>query len=491
MPQTHRPLTVVGVLFSMFVAAMEATVVGTAMPTVVEKLGGIEYYGWVGAVYMLASTVTMPLYGKLSDLYGRKPVMLAAMAVFLAGSMASGLSQTMVQLIAFRAVQGLGAGGVQPIAMTIVGDIFKPAERARIQGIFGAVWGLAAMSGPLLGGLIVRVLSWRWVFYINLPFGVVSAALLVAFFHEPVEKKDHTLDIAGTALLTAAVVGLLLGAGRIAPAVTLPLSAVLLAAFLWVEQRAREPVLSLALLRRRIMAVSSFGSAALGAVMSATVIYLPLYVQAVLAGTPTAAGVTVSPMLVGWPLASAIGGRLLARTGYQPLVRGGFVAVMVSSVALAFLLRHGASPVALGAAMFAMGAGMGFANTSLIIAVQESSTWEERGVATAGALFFRSIGGTVAVGALGAVLSAGLGGDVPAALLNRLVGPEHGRGLDPSILARLSAGLQGGLWRVFDAIALLSVAAMAAGVLFPKRRLARAEGPAVILSPSGQEEPHA
>jgi EmrB/QacA subfamily drug resistance transporter len=474
MRKTHRPFTVVGVLLAMFMAAMEATVVGTAMPTVVEKLGGIEYYGWVAAVYMLTATVTMPLYGKLSDLYGRKPIVMLAMAAFLAGSMASGLSQSMMQLIAFRALQGVGAGGLQPLAMTIVGDIFKPAERARIQGIFGAVWGVAAMSGPLLGGLLVAALSWRWVFYINVPFGILSALMLSAFFHEPVERKEHSLDVAGTALLAASIVALLLGTSRVAPAATLPLAAVLLAAFVAVERRAREPVLSLELLRRRIMTVSSVAGAAVGGVMSATVVYLPLYVQAVLAGSPTQAGATVSPMLVGWPIASAVSGRLLPRLGYRPLVRTGFAVVSATSILMAMLLRNGASAYVLGATMFAMGAGMGLANTALVIAVQESASWAERGVATASAMFFRTIGGAVAVGGLGALLAASLGTQVPASLLNQLLGPEHGHGLDPALLAQLSSELHGGLEHVFDAIAVLSVASFAAGLVFPRTELGRA-----------------
>jgi EmrB/QacA subfamily drug resistance transporter len=497
MPKTHRPFAVVGVLLSMFMAAMEATVVGTAMPTVVEKLGGIEYYGWVGAVYMLTSTVTMPLYGKLADLYGRKPIMMLAMAAFLIGSMASGLSQTMMQLIAFRAMQGIGAGGLQPVAMTIVGDIFKPAERARIQGIFGAVWGVAAMSGPLLGGLLVSVLSWRWVFFINVPFGILSALMLSAFFHEPVERKDHALDVAGTALLAGSIVSVLLGASRVAPAVTLPVATVLLGGFVAVEQRAREPVLSLRLLRRRIMAVSSVAGLIVGSVMSATIIYLPLYAQAVRGATPTQAGFTVAPMLIGWPLASALSGRLLARVGYRPLVRAGFAIVTVTSIALAVLLRGGATMPALGATMFAMGTGMGLANTALVIAVQESAAWAERGVATASTMFFRTIGGAVAVGGLGAVLAASVGQHVPPSLLNQLLGPEHGRGLDAALLGQLAGDLRGGLERVFDAIALVSIGSLAAGLLFPRKQLAGSDalsdpsGAPILAPPPGREEPHA
>ncbi len=500
MRNTHRPFTVVGVLLAMFMAAMEATVVGPVMPTVIEKLGGIEYYGWVAAVYMLTATVTMPLYGKLADLHGRKPIMMLAMAAFLAGSMASGLSQSMTQLIAFRALQGIGAGGLQPLAMTIIGDIFKPAERARIQGLFGAVWGVAAMSGPLLGGLLVTALSWRWVFFINLPSGVLCALMLGAFFHEPVERKDHALDVTGAVLLAGAIVSLLLGTSRVAPLLTLPLAPVLLAAFVAVERRAREPVLSLELLRRRIMAVSSVAGAAVGGVMSATVVYLPLYVQAVLGGSPMSVAFTVAPMLVGWPLASALSGRLLPRLGYQPLVRSGFTLVSVTSIGMAILLRSGAPALVLGATMFAMGAGMGLANTALVIAVQESATWAERGVATASAMFFRTIGGAVAVGGLGALLVASMGttpGGVPASLLNELLRPEHGRSLDASRLAQLASGLRAGLVRVFDAIAVISVASLAAGFFFPDKRLAAHDAlsrppPAPILAPApSREEPHA
>lgn len=485
MKKTHKPLTVAGVLLALFMAAMEATVVGTAMPTVVEKLGGIEYYGWVGAVYMLTATVTMPLYGKLSDILGRKPVMLLAMGAFLAGSMASGMSATMMQLIAFRALQGVGAGGLQPVAITIVGDIYEPAERARMQGLFGAVWGVSAMSGPLLGGLIVRALSWRWVFFINLPFAVVSAALFVSSFHEQPQKKDHSLDVAGTVLLSSAIVALLLGASRFVPALTLPLAAVLLAGFVLVELRAREPVLSLALLRRRIMAVSSVAGAIVGCVMSSTVIYLPLWVQGVQGGTPTQAGSTVAPMLIGWPIASTVSGRLLPRTGYRPLVRAGFAVVTVTSALMAVLLHRGASMTALGATMFAMGTGMGLANTALIIAVQESATWEERGVATASTMFFRTIGGAVAVGALGAILAAGLGEGVPSGVLHAILGPEHGRGVDPALLAQVAGQLRGSLRQVFDVIAGLSVGAVFVAMAFPDKQLAPRREASVEL-PAGE-----
>src|SRR3954467_6655002 len=222
--KTNRPLTVVSLLLSLSMAAMEMTVVSTAMPTVVGDLGGIHYYSWVFTAYLLTSTVTVPIYGKLADLYGRKPVLLAGIAIFLVGSMASGLAQGIGALIAFRALQGLGAGAMQPTTLTIVGDIYNLEERARMQGVFGAVWGVAGLIGPLLGGIIVKYLSWRWVFFINVPFGIAAAALLVVSLHENVEHRRHSLDRAGASLLTLGLAALLFGThGGTASAIGLPL----------------------------------------------------------------------------------------------------------------------------------------------------------------------------------------------------------------------------------------------------------------------------
>jgi EmrB/QacA subfamily drug resistance transporter len=474
MRETHRPLTVVAILLSLFMAAMEATVVATAMPTVVTDLGGLELYGWVSAAYMLASVVTIPLYGKLADIHGRKPVMLFGLAVFLVGSMASGLSHTMLQLIAFRAVQGVGAGALQPMALTIVGDIFRTEERARIQGVFGAVWGVAGMVGPLLGGVIVRLVSWRWVFFVNVPFGLLSAAVLAFAFRETVTKRPARLDVLGATLLGASIVSLLLGANRIAVHLTLPGAALLLLAFVAVERRTREPLLPLALLGRRVIAVSSVLGALLGAVMMVTLIYVPLFVQAVLHGSPTDAGGSVAPMLVGWPIASTLSGRLLPRFGFRPLVTCGAAVVMASAIALACTLAaraEPASPWALRAETAGLGVGMGLANTALLIAVQASVAWRERGIATASTMFFRTIGGALAVGALGAVLAAALPSTLAPDVVHHLLGPDAhapGHALSPETLARVASGIQGGLARVFQAVAVMGVAAMSASLLFPR-----------------------
>ncbi len=414
----RRAPVVAAVLLSMFMSAMEATVIATAMPTVVADLHGIELYGWVTAIYMLASTFTIPVWGKLADVRGRRPVMLAGLAFFLVGSVLSGAAGSMWQLIVFRAVQGVGAGALQPVALTIIGDLFTVEERGRIQGLFGAVWGFAGISGPLLGGLIVRALGWRWVFYINVPFGLLSAALLVAYYREG-------------------------------------------------ERRVKEAAASFSLLRDRLMVVASAAGALMGAVMIASLTYLPLYVQSVLRGTPTEAGAAVAPMLIGWPVASAVAGRLLSRVSYRVLVRGGLITVGLSTVVLWRLLATGAGTSAMRATMLVFGAGMGFANTALLVSVQERAGFAARGVATASTMFFRSIGGAAAVGALGALLAARVAGDVPEALLRRMLGPDHGVGVDPVVLHRAGVHLASEMGTVFRVIAVLGVLAGATGLLLP------------------------
>ncbi len=462
MTSQNRKLTIGALLLSMFMAAMEATCVSTAMPTVIADLGGLMLYGWVGASYLLASTVSVPLYGKLADRRGRKPVLLIGIALFLAGSLASGLSASIEQLIAFRALQGLGAGAVQPIVMTVIGDLYAPSERGRVQGLFGAVWGIAGVAGPLLGGAIVHALSWRWVFLVNLPPGIFAMIALTVFYREPTRARATApLDWAGASTITLASLALLLAAsGVLAPAMATA-SVLLLGAFIWLESRAKDPVVPLSLLSRRLIAVATLASLLWGAAMMGILNFLPLHVQGVLGELPTVAGLVVAPMLVGWPLAAALTTRLLTRVGYKkPLMLGAAITTL-SLFGAVPLISAAAPPWMLGIAMFAFGVGMGLANTAAIIGVQASVGYEQRGVATAATMFARSMGSALGVGALGAVLAHRLEGSISADVASALLDPLRREAAlaQPGVLAALKSALDPLFWSggIAGALSLVAV----------------------------------
>jgi EmrB/QacA subfamily drug resistance transporter len=470
MRKTNRPLTVVALMLSLFMAALEATVVATAMPTVVGDLGGIHIYSWVFTAYLLTSTVAVPIYGKLADLYGRKPVLLFGIALFLFGSIASGESGSMTQLIVFRAIQGLGAGSMQPMALTIVGDIFNIEERGKMQGFFGSVWAVAGLIGPMLGGLIVQHLSWPWIFFINVPFGFAAMALIVFALHERVERKPHGLDIAGAALLMAGVTALLVGTSGGGTALYgFAAAAVLLMLFGYVETRAAEPVLPFPIFRRPVIAVSSLAGALIGGSMFATMSYVPLFAQGVMGVSPTEAGSAMTPMLIGWPAASAVAGRLLKRVGYRPLIRVGLGLTALSAILLAVFALSVKSLWLFWVLMLFFGIGLGFANMALLIAVQTSVDWEQRGIVTASTMFFRTIGGMIALGVTGGVLRVALSRDasIPEDAASQLLGPEHGHSLSPEILKLLGAALERGVGQIFWIIGGVASAAFLAALLFP------------------------
>ncbi|HTN53593.1 MAG TPA: MDR family MFS transporter [Anaeromyxobacter sp.] len=467
--RTHRGLTVVALMLGLFLAAMEMTVVSTAMPTVVGELGGLSLYAWVFAAYMLTATVTVPIHGKLADLRGRKPVMLAGLALFLLGSAASGFARSMGFLVAARAVQGLGAGALQPVTLTIVGDLFDVRERGRMQGLFGAVWGVAGLVGPLVGGALVRYLSWRWVFWLNVPFGLACAAVLALAYHERPERHAHRLDLPGALALSTAVIALLLAVrSPLAGLLGFPAALLGVVAFLALERRAPEPLLPLDLFRDRVIATASLAGTLIGAGMFAVVTFVPLWVQSVLGRSPAAAGAAITPMVVGWPIASAISGRLIPRTGYRALVRTGLGVGAAAALTLPWLLRPGVPLVVPQALTFAYGAGIGLANIPLVIAVQSSVPWNRRGVATASTMFFRTIGGTVAVGVLGGVLAQALAGSgASPAVVQRLLGPERDT-LDPAVVAGVAGALQGAMQVVFAAVAGIAALGFAAAFVFPR-----------------------
>lgn len=446
---SHRAVTVAALLLAMFMAAMEATVVATAMPTVIADLGGIALYGWVGASYLLTSTVTVPLYGKLADRYGRKPVLMGGVALFLVGSLASGLATTIEQLIVFRALQGIGAGGVQPTVVTVLGDLYTPAERGRVQGYVGAVWGFAGVSGPLIGGAIVATTSWRWIFLVNLPFGIAAMIVLARAFKEgKLPERSGKLDVAGAFTIMLASLLILLAASGVAPVVTVLGALVTLVAFVMIEKRAADPALPLPLLMRPLIAVATLTLLLHGLAMMGVLNFLPLHVQGVMGKLPTESGLVIAPMLVGWPLASAITSKLLMRIGYRKPAWLGAGLTAASLLVLVPQIVSMAPTWALGITMFFFGVGMGLTNTAMIIGVQASVEWGQRGVATAVTLFARSMGSVLGVGTLGALLAHRLGPTVDPDMVRQLLDPHMREAVlgNVALLEGLSAAVDPLFW---------------------------------------------
>ena len=476
-PGRERRLVTAAILLGMFLAALEATAVAAAVPTAVGELGGVSHYSWVFSVFLLTSTTTVPLFGKLADLYGRKRTYQAAVFIFLLGSALSGLARSFGQLVVFRAIQGLGAGGVMPVAITITGDIYTLEERGRIQGVFSGVWALAGLFGPLAGGIITDALSWRWIFYLTIPFGLVSAWMIQRYFREETGRTEHRLDILGTVSLTVAVTLLLLalvegpeawGWSDIRTLGLLAGSALGLAVFFWQERRAPEPMLPLDLFQNRLIAVASAGNTLLGALLYAITAYVPMFGQGVLGGTATDAGSILAPILIGWPIASTLAGRLLLRVGYRPMSLGGSVLVLAGAGLLA---RTGAATTRaeVMVAMLIIGLGLGFVSMPYLLGVQNAVPWNRRGVATSSVQFFRNIGGTVAVAALGALLNARLEALAgPGTDANAALEPALRARLAPAALHHLTAALLHGLQAVFVALAALSVIGVGVALLFPR-----------------------
>ena len=476
-PGRPRQLVTAGLVLGMFLAALEATAVSTAMPTVVADLGGVSRYSWVFSAYLLTSTTTVPMFGKLADLYGRRRVYLFSVVVFMLGAALSGTATSLTQLIVWRALQGLGAGGVQPVTITLVGDIYTLEERGKMQGLFSAVWAVSSIVGPAAGGFITELLSWRWVFYLNVPFGIASAVILVLFLREEPERREHRLDIAGTLSLTVAVTLLLLallegselwGWGDVRTVALVAGSVVGLVWFLFQERRAPEPMLPLELFRNPVIAVSSLGSVVIGTLMFCASAFVPMFTQGVLGGTAVDAGMTLAPMSIGWPVGSTVSGWLLVRWGYRPFAIVGAVAGVAGSLLLA--TAHAGSGTGLVMlSMLIVGLGLGFMATPYLLAVQNAVPWRRRGVATSSVQFFRTIGGAVAVAALGAVLNAHLAADVGAGVdPNVVLQPTLRTALAPETLGRLVHALDGGLNAVYLAMAGMAAVGLAVALGFPR-----------------------
>lgn len=422
MTRTRIVIITIALMLGLFMSSMEVTVVSTAMPTIVGDLGGMALYSWVFSAYMLTSTTTIPIFGKLSDLYGRRPVYAAAMLIFLVGSLLCGQATSMTQLVAFRALQGLGAGGVAPLTFVVIGVMFTLEQRAKMQGVFSSIWGLSSVVGPLLGGFLVDQVSWPWVFYINVVPGLLALTLFWLAWREPVldAKAAVKIDYWGASLLTVGVVLFLLGImnmGTTQGWLLLGATVVVFGGLAWVEQRATDPILPLALFRRRMFAIACLHGVLSGAAMFGCISYVPLFIQVALNTSATEAGAALTPMIIGWVIASVIGGRWLLRIGYLTLVIGGTLSLTIGAFLLSQMGGH-ASRFYILSSLTLMGIGMGMSIPAFLIVVQSTVQRHMLGIATSTIQFTRTIGGTVGVSVMGAVLSVGLATQLSAAGLD-------------------------------------------------------------------------
>lgn len=474
-----------GIMLSIFLASMESTVVATAMPTIASQLGGLESYSWVFSAYMLASTTTVPLFGKFSDLYGRRPVYAVATALFLAGSLLCGLAGSMEQLIFFRVVQGLGAGGILPLAFIITGDTFSFERRARMQGVFAGVWGVSSIVGPLLGGFLVDRVSWQWVFYINLLPGLLAGTLVMLSLADGARKTAAgvaRVDFLGAGVMSASVVALLLGLfelGTPAGWGLLATAALLFAALIWIERRAADPVLPLPMFRDRLFAVACGHGLLAGFAMFGSLAFVPLFVQAVLGTSATVAGATLTPMLISWVIASIVGSRLLLAMSHRSLVLFGMCLLTLG----AFLMTRlgvAVSQINLMIYLSLMGVGMGLSISPFLIAVQSTVEKRSMGVATSTLQFSRSIGGTLGVSVMGAALSGWLISNLKAAGLesaavsvNSLLNPVAQSASSALSNEALKDALAGAIQGVFVIAFVAAALGLAVTALTPKGRIAQ------------------
>jgi EmrB/QacA subfamily drug resistance transporter len=465
---TGRALwTVFGALMlGMFLAALDQTIVSTALPTIVGDLGGLSHLSWVVTSYLLAATVSTPIYGKLGDMYGRKPVFQAAILIFLAGSMLSGLSQTMIELIGFRAVQGIGAGGLMVGAQAIIADIVPPRDRGRYMGLIGSVFAVASVAGPLLGGFLVDSLSWRWVFYVNMPVGALAVAIVAFRLRLPSSRSTHRIDYLGAALLAAGVGSLVLlttwGGNEYAwgSATILGLAiagVTLLALFVWQERRAAEPLLPLTLFRSGVFNVANAIGFTIGMAMFGAIIFIPLYLQLVYGASATSSGLRLLPLMAGLLVASIASGRAISRMGRYKVFPIAGTAILVVGMFLLSRLAVGTAPWVASLYMLVVGVGIGLVMQVLVLVVQNDARPEEIGVATSTATFFRSVGGSFGVAIFGAIFAARLAGEIkglPAAAAKHLAGgvhltPQQAKGLPPAVHAEFLHAFAHALHGVF------------------------------------------
>jgi EmrB/QacA subfamily drug resistance transporter len=483
--ETRRPLVLAAVMLAMFMGAIEATIISTAMPAIVGDLGGFSLYSWVFSSYLLMNAVTVLIYGKLSDLFGRKPIITTGIIIFLIGSILCGIAGSMEQLIFFRFIQGLGAGAVMPLATTIVGDIYTKEERAKIQGYLSSVWGISAISGPAIGGLLVEFVSWRYVFWINIPLGLLAIAGLHFFLHENIEKKKPDIDYVGATILTISISTLMFilveGGVHISWSSWEAISLILISiagiiAFIFYEKRLAEPMMPFELWKSRSILVANVVSLTTGVMLIGISSFLPAFVQGVMERSATVAGFTLTAMSIGWPIASTMAGRLLLKIGYFKTSLIGGISLIIGSVFFVTMDPAG-GPLWAACGSFFVGIGMGLTSTSFIVSIQSNVEWKIRGIATATNMFMRNLGNTVGAALLGGILNSRIqtyiekngteGMNINT--VNLLLDESKRKELSSTVLKTLQEGLTVSLHWVYIAVLIFAVISFIFITFIPKK----------------------
>ena len=484
--KTNPRIVLGSILLAMFMAAIEGTIVATAIPSIVADLGGFSLFSWVFSSFLLAQAVTIPIYGKLADLYGRKPIFTFGVLVFLAGSVLCGFAQTMNMLILFRLIQGLGAGAVQPIAMTIVGDIFTMKNRARVQGYISIVWGVSSILGPGLGAFFVQYVKWSWIFWMNIPFGVLTLAGVWFFLEETIPKQDHKIDYIGSVLIfisISAIMIVFIQAGTVwawySSPVLLLLGVFLAGTYLFVlqEKRAAEPIMPLEIWTDPLIMVANLATLTTGVVLIGVASFLPTYIQGVMGESPIIAGFALSFMSVGWTIGATMAGKVMLKYGFRRLAIVGGGWILIGSIFF-ITLRPERGWLWAGMGTLLIGFGMGLSRTIFILGIQNSVKWERRGVATASNMFMNILGNAMGAAVLGGILNSTLtrylqgvsGETLNIDVINALLDPVK-RGLLPQgVVQIMSSGLAVAMLYVFWGLFSLAVLSFILIMFFPADR---------------------
>lgn len=459
-PLTHREIMIImsSLMTGLLLAALDQTIVSTALKMIVEDFNGLNHYSWVVTAYLLTSTASTPLYGKISDLYGRRPVYQFAIVVFLIGSFLAGAATSMEQLIIFRAIQGLGAGGLMALTFVIVGDIVSPRERGKYQGLFGAVWGLSSVAGPLLGGFfsdraeILGVTGWRWIFYINLPFGILALVVTSMVLHIPKVKREHKIDYLGALLIVASVVSILIALSVLGPengwsdartVGALSLGVVIVIIYMLWEKKVTEPILPLSLFKNHTFSLTSIIGFIIGAGMFGAIIMLPLYLQIVQGASATEAGLKLIPLMIGILAVTITSGRIISKTGkYKIFPILGTIAMTIGLLLMTQLEVE--TPYwQLSIYSIILGAGLGASMQTIVIALQNAVDFKDLGIATSSNTFFRSLGGAFGTAIFGTILSQQIGKNLEAGFRElALTNPDEIAKLDPSVISSLQSNTE-------------------------------------------------